>query len=334
MSHPDSLDPWAISEHDFPASGGEAERLRFLVRYALLAPSTRNTQPWKFRIGADEVGIFVDPARWERIADADQREMYISAGCALENLVIAAAHFGYRPTVEILPDAGNVELAARVRLERGEERPPVGEDHLFAAIPRRFTNHGVYDGTPVDEHDLAALHEPCAERGASLVWTNDDAARLKIDELVLRADALLLSQPEYRQELGALIGTGVFGTPWLIATLGRLAVSYLMPVKSFAKADHRTLTSSPAFGLICAQENSREAQVRVGQALERAYLAATDLGLCLQPVSQLLQAEETRAALAAMLPAGGGVPLQPFRLGRATPPREHTPRRPIEEVLL
>jgi hypothetical protein len=251
MSHSDSRDPWAISEHDFPASGGEAERLRFLVRYALLAPSTRNTQPWKFRIGADEIGIFVDPARWERIADADQREMYISAGCALENLVIAAAHFGYRPTVETLPDGGNVELAARVRLE-----------------------------------------------------------------------------------LGALIGTGVFGTPWLVATLGRLAVSYLMPVKSFAKADHRTLTSSPAFGVICAQENSREAQVRVGQALERAYLAATDLGLCLQPVSQLLQAEETRAALAAMLPAGGGVPLQPFRLGRATPPREHTPRRPVEEVLL
>ena len=192
----------------------------------------------------------------------------------------------------------------------------------------------MYDGTPVADKDLDALRGLCSEPGLSLVWHHDDATKARIDELVLRADALLLSRPEYRRELGELIGSGSFGNTWLMATLGRFAVTYLVPVKSFAQADHKALMSSPALGLIAAQENGRPAQIRAGQVLERLYLAATDLGLCMQPVSQLLQAEETREALAALPPFQVGTPLQPFRLGRAALPEAHTPRRPLEEVLL
>jgi hypothetical protein len=39
------LEPWAISEDAYPATADAAQRLRFLLRYAILAPSGHNTQP-------------------------------------------------------------------------------------------------------------------------------------------------------------------------------------------------------------------------------------------------------------------------------------------------
>ncbi len=35
-----------INEADFPRFGSPQDQLRFLLGYAVLAPSARNTQPW------------------------------------------------------------------------------------------------------------------------------------------------------------------------------------------------------------------------------------------------------------------------------------------------
>ncbi|MBU4293649.1 MAG: hypothetical protein KJ770_06330 [Actinobacteria bacterium] len=89
------LTPWQINERDFPREGSPIEKLKFLLRYAILAPSSHNSQPWKFHIRDREIDIFTDKDRWLKVADAGQRELYISVGCALENLLIAVEHFGY-----------------------------------------------------------------------------------------------------------------------------------------------------------------------------------------------------------------------------------------------
>ncbi|MDH4064016.1 MAG: hypothetical protein OEW19_06425 [Acidobacteriota bacterium] len=331
---PQPPSPWEIDPTAFPREGSEADRLRFLLRYALLAPSTRNTQPWQFRVSHTEVELHLDMARWQRVADADQREMYISVGCALENLLVAAAHYGYRTAADGIASNRHPTLVARVRFMPHDVPPPSVGDPRFEAMRRRRTEHGVYDGTPVAAEDLTALSEVSLEPGQRLDWITDDAGRHAVDELVMRADALLLSRPDYRHELGELIGTGAFGAPWLIATVGRFAVSYLMPAASFAKADHKAITSSPVLGVISAHTGTREAQVRAGQLLERLYLEGTVRGLSLQPVSQLLQTDETREALTALLPDPAWVPLQPLRLGHAKPHDSHTPRRALDEVLL
>ena len=55
-----TTDPWRVEENQFPSNGPLAERLRFLVRYALLAPSSHNTQPWQFHITDDRIDVFMD----------------------------------------------------------------------------------------------------------------------------------------------------------------------------------------------------------------------------------------------------------------------------------
>jgi hypothetical protein len=82
--------PWALSARQFPVDGNARDRLLFLLRYAILAPSTHNTQPWRFTVAPERILVFRDRARWLQVADPSQRELHVSVGCALENLLIAA----------------------------------------------------------------------------------------------------------------------------------------------------------------------------------------------------------------------------------------------------
>ena len=71
--------PWQINEQDFPRDGDSTKKLQFLLCYAILAPSSHNTQPWKFSFSEDEIQVFIDRTRWLKIADTDQRESAIPA---------------------------------------------------------------------------------------------------------------------------------------------------------------------------------------------------------------------------------------------------------------
>jgi nitroreductase len=48
--------PWQMNEQDFPRDGKASEKLQFLLRYAILAPSRHKTQPWKFSVGDQTEG--------------------------------------------------------------------------------------------------------------------------------------------------------------------------------------------------------------------------------------------------------------------------------------
>lgn len=69
---------------------------RELVRYATLAPSSHNTQCWKFKIEDNAVTILPDLLRRCPSVDPDDHHLFISMGCASENLVQAAKAHGFR----------------------------------------------------------------------------------------------------------------------------------------------------------------------------------------------------------------------------------------------
>jgi len=86
--------PWNVSAGDFPEDGDAAERLTFLLRYAVLAPSGHNTQPWLFCVRDDIVDLYGDRAQALAVVDPDDRELTISCGAALFNLRVALRRFG------------------------------------------------------------------------------------------------------------------------------------------------------------------------------------------------------------------------------------------------
>src|SRR5438477_564795 len=90
-----------------------------LVRAAVLAANAHNTQPWRFRLFPDRIDLHAVPERTTGTMDQLRREMYLSLGCALENLTLAAAAAGLAPSVQVVPDPADPTLAASVRLGPG-----------------------------------------------------------------------------------------------------------------------------------------------------------------------------------------------------------------------
>jgi hypothetical protein len=204
---------------------------------------------------------------------------------------------------------------------------------MFQAIARRHTHHGVYRRRAIAAKVLQKLADCRVEHDLSLLLTPDGAIKRAVDRLMLHGDALAFANPRYRKELADCIGEGSFGGPWLLSLAQEFAVAHLGVSKAVARGDHAALMSSPVFGLISGRAGSSEVRIKAGQLLERLYLAATALGLVLQPISQLLEAEKVRLSFSKLFRAGG-VPLMPFRLGYADTPGHKTPRRALEEVLV
>ena len=121
----------------------------FLIEQAVKAPSGHNTQPWMFRIGETEIDIYPDYSRALPVVDPDNRELFVSLGCAAENLCIAASHKGYRPTVTVAEDS-----TICIYLDRQADVTP---SPLFAQIALRQTNRRVYDGRMIPAADIDRL---------------------------------------------------------------------------------------------------------------------------------------------------------------------------------
>jgi hypothetical protein len=73
--------------------GGHALK-RELVRYATLAPSSHNTQCWKFGLQERAITILPDLSRRCPAVDPDDHHLFVSLGCAAENLAHAALAHG------------------------------------------------------------------------------------------------------------------------------------------------------------------------------------------------------------------------------------------------
>jgi nitroreductase len=327
--------PWKVSQQDFPSSLPVTEQLRYLLRYAILAPSSRNTQPWKFSVAGDTIGLFADYTRWQPVADRGRRELYISLGCALENLLVAAEHFGIGYGVRYFPEPENEELAATIALHPGPTRTLQRTGIPLDSLTTRRTQHGMYQDRPISDAARRRLLLSCCDLGLRVDLTDDAAIRSKVVELNLHADEMEFADPAFRHELAHAIGQGTLGKSRLASWLAGMVVSGLNLGRAVGKRNAAMLSSAPFLGLISAKEDDRVSQLKTGQALERIWLHTTAMGIGLQPMSQAVEVPSLRAELARVIPGGGWVPQQVFRLGY---PRHtetgHTPRRSLDQVLL
>ena len=114
------LEQWADAIDEFPLTGGLEAQLRALVVHAVRAPSSHNSQPWRFGVTNGVLELRADRRRALPVADPQGRELVISCGAALGFLAVAARHFGREAAIDLLPDPADPELAgpadARVRM--------------------------------------------------------------------------------------------------------------------------------------------------------------------------------------------------------------------------
>ncbi|MCX5975409.1 MAG: hypothetical protein NTV33_00875 [Coprothermobacterota bacterium] len=322
---------WQIVEDQFPQGTPQEEQSRFLLRYAILAPSSHNTQPWKFSLQGTRIRIFTDPERWLKVADADQRELHISAGCALANLKLAALRFSFTIETAYHPEADG-DLAVTVELSRAAGVADSLTKTLFPFITARHTNRDHYDGKEVDPQSLVALRDCAGVGGAEGAWVTDREAIERLSELVEKGDALQFAEPAYRKELADWMGQGVFGQPVLAAKSLAFLISHADVGHQQGETEKKLIQSASAFGVLGVETVDKVSQIKLGEAYETLALTAAKLGLALQPMNQGLT--EVPAHLEELRTITGikGIPQMSFRLGYAKP-AEPQVRRALEDFL-
>jgi len=108
----------------FPVTSDFAE----YVRFATLAPSGHNTQPWHFRVLQNGGSILPDLSRRAPVVDPDDHHLFVSLGCAAENFLIAAAANGQPGAITFSNDP-----ESRIDIDLAHASPQ--SDALFHAIP-------------------------------------------------------------------------------------------------------------------------------------------------------------------------------------------------------
>ena len=138
-----------------------------LIQHAILAPSSHNTQPWRFRASDSAIDLLADRTRALPVNDPHDRELTISCGAALMNLRIAAARHGLAVDVRLLPDREQPDWLARVAWA-GRTEIALPEAELFECIARRRTYRKRFAPQAVDTDELDVLIDAASAEGARL----------------------------------------------------------------------------------------------------------------------------------------------------------------------
>jgi nitroreductase len=333
---------WAISETGYPKDAPVDERLRFLLGYAVLAPSGHNAQPWLFRIRKGSVELHADRTRGLAVADPDDRELTLSCGCALYHLRIAIRRFGHRPETIAFPEPDDPDMLARVR--PGVAVAPAEEDiALFRAIPHRRTNRKAFEPRPVEEATLAALSAAAAAEGAWLLVVRDPERRLALANLIAEGDRVQGADRGFRREMSAWAHPNrarsrdglpgyVYGTGDLAHFVGPSVLRTFEARSGQAAQGADLAVGSPALAVLGTPDDSPESWLAAGQALGRLLLRARVDDVHASYLNQPIEIPDLRLRLREALGLSG-TPQQVLRFGYG-PEVPPTPRRAIEDVLL
>jgi nitroreductase len=329
-----TLDPAAFD--DLPP----ADRLAFLVRFAVLAPSSHNSQPWKFVVEDEAVTVAPDMARALPQSDANHRQLYLSIGCATENLCAAADYYGYQTEVARSETGG--AIACRVRVIGTPSSANVrAADHVALAIPRRRTNRNAYDARPPEAAFLDMVRG-LATPELRVDVLLDEEARARSAAIV--SDALIeaMDSTGFRHELSHYVRNNVtaartgmpmygFGMPTPPSFLAPALVRRFNVNRMSRKQDEELIRRTPAHVILSTREDGPDAWIHAGRTFERVAIEAERRGISTGPLAAAIQIGDHFKNLQSLL-ATDFRPQVFFRAGYATKAPAHSPRIPASEV--
>jgi len=311
---------------------------RELVRYATLAPSSHNTQPWRFHIAEHAITILPDLSRRCPVVDPDNHHLFVSLGCATENLIQAALANG----LEGEPQFDVATGALRVALE-----PTLAvASSMFQAIPDRQCTRTEFDGRPLSTQELGWLEQAGTGAGVRVLLQVEPAAREQTLEAILAANSAQLGDARFVEELKTWIrferkeavqkGDGLFsgctGNPSVPRWLGSALFGLLVTAKGENDKIAKQVRSSAGFAVFVSEANDPVHWLEVGRCFERFTLLATAMGIRTSLLNQPVEVAALRRPFATHLGLGQERPDLVVRFGRG-PRMPSSLRRPLQDVL-
>ena len=314
--------------------------MKNLVHAATLAANGHNAQPWKFRLQGRVIEILPDFSRRTQVVDPDDHHLYISLGCAAENLAIAARANDYSPEVRIV---NGTETILEIDIKSGT----VASADLYKAIPFRQSTRSVYDGQPVSNSDIGQLKTAAQVSGVSVLIITDSSDRDKITEFVVEGNSAQIDSSDFVAELKKWLRfspnqalssrDGLFsacsGNPVVPEWMGNLVFDMFFKKESENDKYRDHIRSSSGIAVFIGDQQDPEHWIKVGRSFQRFALQATTLGIRNAHINQPIEVPRIRSEFASWLGSPQILPDLIVRFGRA-PAMPMSLRRSPDQVIV
>lgn len=262
--------------------------LKQIVEDAARAPSGHNTQPWKFEVQENRITIRPNFKRRLKVVDPDDHALYISIGCALENLILSAKAHKFFPKVSSNFSMGEDEIVVYLIPSQKVEK-----DELYDYIRQRQCTRSAYDDLPVESSVLEGLSQEVKNESVDILYFTGREEIRELEPFIIEASNLQFRNKDFVNELVSWIrfnkkealqkGDGVWsscmGLPNIPKSLGNLIMKKFVSSKSEAERWKKLIYQSAGFALFVVKRNTKEDWVKLGRSFQRFGLKATQLNL-------------------------------------------------------
>ncbi|WP_434478956.1 hypothetical protein [Gemmatimonas sp.] len=217
------------------------------------------------------------------MVDPDDHHLFVSLGCATENLVQAARAHGLYGGV-----TANVrgDLTGEGLIRVGTTRAPAFRSPLFEAMPSRQSTRTEYSGRPLALSGLDLLACASAGAGVHLQLCTAAADIERILSAVMQANGMQIQDDAFRRELlqwirfnradalrlGDGLYSGASGNPSVPAWIGRLALDVLLTPGCDGDKYAVQIRSSAGIAVFSSELNDPAHWVAVGRSFQRFAL--------------------------------------------------------------
>lgn len=337
-----------------------------LAAHGLLAANGHNMQPWKIKLDEDDPMVFylyVDTGRLTSEVDPFARQMMITQGTFLEYVRIAGDELGYPAAIELFPQgeydeqnlADSMEEKPVAKIELTNETPHVNPLYGYMFLPD--TNRAAYTPDALTPAQIDQLEMINTYDATAIQIFQDDEDMEKLGVYAVAGATIesgisrIMAESEFRaneyQKNKYRYGYSVEGqgTAGIMRHIMQGMVT-LFPdmngeeasAQMFIQSTQTSVDNTPAYAMIITEENSRVSQVVSGMLYSRMVLSAHQLGLVMQPLSQVLEeypemAEQYGSIHGEYAPEGGTIQML-VRLGQPTKDTPLTMRRDVMDLVV
>jgi hypothetical protein len=332
-----------IIEEDFYKISFPQDRLKFLLIYGILAPSTHNSQPWLFKITDNLIEVYKNPKYYLPYADPLNRDLYISIGCCLENLVIASKYFKIFEKLEIIL---NDDLVARMLFKdvMNNHAPDLNFKKYIDSIKTRQNVRGIFEDQSIDDNIIDEVSALNTFNDLQILFLKDKEKIKIMGELTAEGLRRAYYNKNFRKEMSSWIYSDVIGkrkdgiptfalkAPFPFSIILPYLVRFFNIGKKLGELNRISIASAPLSIAIFSKKNEPETWVRVGMLGEKVMLHFNSKGIktsIFVPAIEMGLTKEIKNLF--------GTDLEPqlhFCAGYMGANKKYTPRRPLDEFII
>ena len=265
------------------------ERIARILEYATLAPSTHNSQPWRFHISGNSCRVYVDRSREIVHADPLGRDLYISMGALLQNARLASEYFGVYDKIVYV---GEKECVAEVLLKDVLQAEKVNREYerMMRAMINRRNARGTFEKKKIPEIIIRTLRSYTSEFHVDAYMVQDEEKILHIAFLTGEGLRIAYENPIFRKEMSSWINHNFSkktdGIPGYSLGLSHLP-SFVFPHivkhvnigKLAARLNIKTVASAPLIVVFSGKNETPISWMHIGECAQAMMLELTAEGI-------------------------------------------------------